>query len=140
METTAVPKNKIGLEKKDYVGGTSTLCTGCGHDQITNHIVSAFYNSSIDPNHVAKMSGIGCSSKTPAYFLSNSHGFNSVHGRMPSVATGAVLANRDLQSQLMPYLPFHEKRQRAVPILLELSRDLHVVHHLLKLQSVNLNP
>lgn len=88
--------NKIGLEKKDYSGGTSTLCTGCGHDQITNHIISAFYGLSIDPYDVAKMSGIGCSSKTPGYFMNRSFGFNSMHGRMAPVATGAKVANQKL--------------------------------------------
>lgn len=89
--------NKIGLGKTDYTGGKSTLCTGCGHDSLTNHIISAFFQSSINPYHVAKMSGIGCSSKTPGYFLSKSHGFNSVHGRMAPVAIGAKLANKSLR-------------------------------------------
>lgn len=88
--------NKINLEKKDYVGGVSTLCTGCGHDQITNHIVSAFYNLSINPYDVAKMSGIGCSSKTPGYFLSKAQGFNSMHGRMAPVSTGSKVANQHM--------------------------------------------
>lgn len=91
-----LPKNDIGYTQKDYEGALSTLCAGCGHDSISSAIVQACYELSIEPHRVAKMSGIGCSSKTPAYFLSNSHGFNSVHGRMPSVATGAYLANRDL--------------------------------------------
>jgi len=95
-ETPPVATNRIGLSKLDYKGAPSTLCTGCGHDSITNHIISAFYELGINPHEVAKMSGIGCSSKTPAYFLSRAHGFNSVHGRMPSVATGAKLANRNL--------------------------------------------
>jgi 2-oxoglutarate/2-oxoacid ferredoxin oxidoreductase subunit beta len=93
---TAVAKNKINMEKKDYAGGASTLCTGCGHDQITNHIISAFYGLSIDPYDVAKMSGIGCSSKTPGYFMSKSFGFNSMHGRMAPVSTGAKVANHKL--------------------------------------------
>ncbi len=88
--------NRLGLPIADYRGGPSTLCSGCGHDAITSQIVKAFYEMGINPYHVAKMSGIGCSSKTPAYFLSKAHGFNSVHGRMPSVATGAMLANRHL--------------------------------------------
>jgi 2-oxoglutarate ferredoxin oxidoreductase subunit beta len=96
METAAVPKNKAGLEKKDYAGGVSTLCTGCGHDQITNHIITAFYGLHIDPFDVAKMSGIGCSSKTPGYFMNRSFGFNSMHGRMAPVSTGAKVANPDL--------------------------------------------
>jgi len=95
-EAEQVPKNKIGLEKKDYVGGVSTLCTGCGHDQITNHIISAFYGLSIDPYDVAKMSGIGCSSKTPGYFMNRSFGFNSMHGRMAPVTTGSKVANHKL--------------------------------------------
>lgn len=99
METPAAPTvttNKIGLEKKDYLGGASTLCTGCGHDQITNHIISAFYGLNIDPADVAKMSGIGCSSKTPGYFMSKSFGFNSMHGRMAPVSTGSKVANHHL--------------------------------------------
>jgi 2-oxoglutarate ferredoxin oxidoreductase subunit beta len=91
-----ITPNKIGLTKKDYGGAASTLCTGCGHDSITLHIISAFYDLSIPAHKVAKFSGIGCSSKTPAYFLSGAHGFNAVHGRMPSVATGASLANRSM--------------------------------------------
>ena len=86
--------NRIGLSKTDYTGGKSTLCTGCGHDSITNHIITAYYQSSVDPYQVAKLSGIGCSSKTPAYFLGRSHGFNAIHGRMAPVATG-VIAQRD---------------------------------------------
>jgi 2-oxoglutarate ferredoxin oxidoreductase subunit beta len=86
--------NRVGLTKADYVGSKSTLCTGCGHDSITNHIVTAFYQSSVDPYGVTKLSGIGCSSKTPAYFLSRSHGFNAIHGRMAPVATGVHLAHR----------------------------------------------
>src|ERR671916_352654 len=91
-----LPTNKIGYTKKEYEGALSTLCAGCGHDSISAAIVQACYEMSIEPHHVAKLSGIGCSSKTPTYFLGNSHGFNSVHGRMPSVLTGANLANRDL--------------------------------------------
>lgn len=89
-------KNDAGYYLKDYEGLPSTLCAGCGHDSITNAIINACYEMSIEPHRVAKMSGIGCSSKTPAYFLQKSHGFNSVHGRMPSVATGANMANKDL--------------------------------------------
>jgi 2-oxoglutarate ferredoxin oxidoreductase subunit beta len=87
-------KNKVGLAKTDYIGHKSTLCVGCGHDSITSHIITAFYQSSVDPLNVAKLSGIGCSSKTPAYFMNKSHGFNSLHGRMAPVATGVHLANR----------------------------------------------
>jgi 2-oxoglutarate/2-oxoacid ferredoxin oxidoreductase subunit beta len=89
-------RNALGLTLRDYEGGMSTLCAGCGHDSITAAIVQAFFELDIAPHRVAKMSGIGCSSKTPAYFLSTAHGFNSVHGRMPSIATGANAANRDL--------------------------------------------
>jgi 2-oxoglutarate ferredoxin oxidoreductase subunit beta len=80
----------------EYKGADSTLCAGCGHDAITSQIIKAFYEYGIEPYRVAKMSGIGCSSKTPAYFLGKSHGFNGVHGRMPAIATGAMLGNRDL--------------------------------------------
>jgi 2-oxoglutarate/2-oxoacid ferredoxin oxidoreductase subunit beta len=90
-------KNDLGYTKKDYEGGLSTLCAGCGHDSISASIAEACFELNIAPHRVAKLSGIGCSSKTPAYFLNSSHGFNSVHGRMPSVATGANLANRDLK-------------------------------------------
>lgn len=89
-------KNALGYTISYYEGALSTLCAGCGHDSISAAIIQACYDLSIEPHKVAKLSGIGCSSKTPAYFLANSHGFNSVHGRMPSIATGANLANRDL--------------------------------------------
>ena len=92
----APKENRIGLKATDYSGGKSTLCAGCGHDAISNQIIRAFYEMNVDPVHVAKFSGIGCSSKTPAYFLGRAHGFNAVHGRMPAVATGAVLANHKL--------------------------------------------
>lgn len=88
--------NAIGFHKKEYEGALSTLCAGCGHDSISAAIIQACFELSIPPHRIAKISGIGCSSKTPTYFLANSHGFNSVHGRMPSVATGAVMANKDL--------------------------------------------
>ena len=91
-----MPRNKLGLTVRDYEGGMSTLCAGCGHDSISNAIIQACFELSVHPHRVAKISGIGCSSKTPAYFLGRSHGFNSVHGRMPSVATGANIANKDL--------------------------------------------
>src|SRR5215471_3281823 len=99
MSTTTVtppPKkvNRIGLEILNYKGTKTTLCAGCGHNAISERIVECFYELGVQPWKVAKFSGIGCSSKSPAYFLSLAHGFNSVHGRMPSVATGAVLANR----------------------------------------------
>lgn len=92
----SLPKNSLGYTRKYYEGALSTLCAGCGHDSISAAIVDACFELNIEPHKVAKMSGIGCSSKTPAYYLSNSHGFNSVHGRMPSVTTGAYLANRTL--------------------------------------------
>ena len=92
----SLKKNAIGLTRRDYEGAITTLCAGCGHDSITAAIIQAFWELSIAPHKVAKLSGIGCSSKTPAYFLREAHGFNSVHGRMPAVATGANAANRDL--------------------------------------------
>ncbi|HEX3097071.1 MAG TPA: 2-oxoacid:ferredoxin oxidoreductase subunit beta [Usitatibacter sp.] len=91
-----LPKNALGLTRRDYEGAISTLCAGCGHDSISAAIIQACWELAIQPHRVAKLSGIGCSSKTPTYFLGQSHGFNSVHGRMPSVLTGANLANRDL--------------------------------------------
>jgi len=91
-----LPKNELGYTHRDYEGAVSTLCAGCGHDSISASIIEACFELSIAPHRVAKLSGIGCSSKTPTYFLGHSHGFNSVHGRMPSVLTGANLANRDL--------------------------------------------
>lgn len=91
-----LPCNELGYTKQNYEGGLSTLCAGCGHDSVSAAIVQACFEMSIEPHKVAKLSGIGCSSKTPTYFLGNSHGFNSVHGRMPSVATGAAMANREL--------------------------------------------
>ena len=98
MSSTVAPStNAVGLEQKDYAGLPSTLCTGCGHDNVTKNIIAAYYQSGIHPFRVAKLSGIGCSSKTPAYFMSQSHGFNSIHGRMASVATGAKLANHELE-------------------------------------------
>ena len=89
-------QNKVGYTRRDYEGRVSTLCAGCGHDSISAAIVQACWELDIEPHRVAKLSGIGCSSKTPDYFLGASHGFNTVHGRMPSVLTGANLANRDL--------------------------------------------
>src|SRR6202171_2258913 len=102
MSTTVVPPaapppkktNRIGLEVLSYKGGKTTLCAGCGHNSISERIIECFYELGVEPWMVAKFSGIGCSSKSPAYFLNLAHGFNSVHGRMPSVATGAILANR----------------------------------------------
>ena len=89
-------KNKAGYTRRDYEGAVSTLCAGCGHDSISAAIIQACFELDLPPHRIAKLSGIGCSSTTPTYFLGNSHGFNSVHGRMPSVLTGANLANRDL--------------------------------------------
>lgn len=89
--------NDIGLSKRDYEGALSTLCAGCGHDSISAAIIQSFFEMNIEPHKVVKTSGIGCSSKTPTYYLGKAHGFNSVHGRMPSVTTGANMANRDLQ-------------------------------------------
>jgi 2-oxoglutarate/2-oxoacid ferredoxin oxidoreductase subunit beta len=91
-----LPTNKLGFTRRDYEGSVSTLCAGCGHDSISAAIVQACFELDLPPHRIAKLSGIGCSSKTPTYFLGQSHGFNSVHGRMPSVLTGANLANRDL--------------------------------------------
>jgi len=100
MSTTVTPPpkklNHIGLEVVQYKGGKTTLCAGCGHNSISERIVEAFYDLGVNPYTVAKFSGIGCSSKSPAYFLGLSHGFNAVHGRMPAIATGAMLANRTL--------------------------------------------
>ena len=91
-----LPTNGLGLTRRDYEGAVSTLCAGCGHDSISAAIVRACFELDLPPHRIAKLSGIGCSSKTPTYFLGSAHGFNSVHGRMPSVLTGAALANRDL--------------------------------------------
>ena len=91
-----LPTNRLGYTRRDYEGRVSTLCAGCGHDSISAAIIQACWELAIEPHKVAKLSGIGCSSKTPDYFLGSSHGFNTVHGRMPSVLTGANLANRDL--------------------------------------------
>ncbi len=91
-----LPTNALGYTRRDYEGAISTLCAGCGHDSISAAIVRACFELDLPPHRIAKLSGIGCSSKTPTYFLGASHGFNSVHGRMPSVLTGANLANRDL--------------------------------------------
>jgi len=92
----ALPKNALGFTHRDYEGSISTLCAGCGHDSISASIIQACFELNIEPHRLAKLSGIGCSSKTPDYFLGQSHGFNSVHGRMPSVLTGANMANKDL--------------------------------------------
>lgn len=100
MSTTAPPPpkkvNRLGLEVINYKGSKTTLCAGCGHNSISERIVECFYELGVEPYRVAKFSGIGCSSKSPAYFLGMSHGFNAVHGRMPAIATGAMLANRTL--------------------------------------------
>jgi len=97
--STPAPKtNRLGLTVIEYKGGKTTLCAGCGHNAISERIIDAMYEMGVEPHRVAKMSGIGCSSKSPAYFMSKSHSFNSVHGRMPSVTTGAMLANRTLMA------------------------------------------
>src|ERR1700731_1830543 len=96
MRHPGLPTNKLGFTHRDYEGRISTLCAGCGHDSISSSLIQACFELDIEPHRVAKLSGIGCSSKTPDYLLGNSHGFKSVHGRMPSVLTGANLANRDL--------------------------------------------
>jgi 2-oxoglutarate ferredoxin oxidoreductase subunit beta len=99
MSTTTAPapkSNRLGLQVVDYRGNKTTLCAGCGHNAISERIVDALYEMGVEPERVMKLSGIGCSSKSPAYFLSRAHSFNSVHGRMPSVATGAMLANRTM--------------------------------------------
>src|SRR5882672_2037874 len=88
--------NRIGLTVMEYKGGKTTLCAGCGHNAISERIIEAMYEMGVEPEFVIKPSGIGCSSKTPAYFLSRSHSFNAVHGRMPSIATGVSVANRAL--------------------------------------------
>lgn len=98
QEPPAQGTNLIGLTRNDYKGRASTLCKGCGHDSISARIISVAYDLSIQPTHLIKLSGIGCSSKTPAYFLNQSHGFNGLHGRMPSMATGALLANHALKA------------------------------------------
>ncbi|MGH8276968.1 MAG: thiamine pyrophosphate-dependent enzyme, partial [Steroidobacteraceae bacterium] len=92
----SLPKNALGFTRRDYEGALSTLCAGCGHDSITAAITAACWDLSLEPQNVVKLSGIGCSSKTTAYFVSGGHGFNSVHGRMPSIAMGANAANRRL--------------------------------------------
>src|SRR6201981_1995051 len=96
--TPPAKTNRIGLAVMDYRGGKTTLCAGCGHNAISERIIDAMYEMGVKPERVAKLSGIGCSSKSPAYFMGRSHSFNAVHGRMPSVATGAVLANRSLMA------------------------------------------
>ena len=97
MGAVSARVNVIGLERSDYTGRPTSLCKGCGHNSISSQIIAVAYELGLPPNRVIKMSGIGCSSKSPAYFLGMSHGFNALHGRMPSVTTGAVLANRQLQ-------------------------------------------
>src|SRR3974390_143895 len=101
MAATATPQpktNRIGLTVLDYKGSKTTLCAGCGHNAISERIIDAMYEMGVAPEHVAKFSGIGCSSKSPAYFMTRSHSFNAVHGRMPSIATGAILANHKLMA------------------------------------------
>ena len=98
MATRAAKENLIGLSKSDYGGRPSTLCKGCGHNSIANQIVQVAFELSLRPQEIIKLSGIGCSSKSPAYFLGQSHGFNALHGRMPSIGTGALMSNRQLRA------------------------------------------
>lgn len=98
VETRKAKVNTVGLAKAEYKGKPSTMCAGCGHNSISSQIINAAYELSLNPYEIVKLSGIGCSSKTPAYFLGRSHGFNSLHGRMPSLATGALVANRSLKA------------------------------------------
>jgi 2-oxoglutarate ferredoxin oxidoreductase subunit beta len=98
VETRKPKTNLVGLSKADYKGRPTTLCAGCGHNSISSQIINAAYDLSLSPHEIVKLSGIGCSSKSPAYFLGKSHGFNSLHGRMPSIATGALVANRSLKA------------------------------------------
>src|SRR5258707_12455207 len=119
----ALPKNTLGLTRRDYEGTMSTLCAGCGHDSITAALIEACFEMDLPAHRIAKVSGIGSSSKAPTYFLSRSHGFNSVHARMPSVTTGAAIANRDLvyigvsgdrdTASLRPGQVFHPRRPPA---------------------------
>jgi len=101
MNTNVNPR---GLTREVYKGSASTLCAGCGHNSITNNLIKALYEYGVDPYKLAKMSGIGCSSKTPAYFVDRAHGFNGVHGRMPSLATGAKLATNQHSCDLLTTL------------------------------------
>ncbi len=96
VRNPSLPRNGLGLTRRDYEGALSTLCAGCGHDSITAALTEAIWGESLEPQNLVKLSGIGCSSKTTAYFASGGHGFNSVHGRMPSIAMGANAANRNL--------------------------------------------
>jgi 2-oxoglutarate/2-oxoacid ferredoxin oxidoreductase subunit beta len=91
-----LPRNELGLTRRDYEGAMSTLCAGCGHDSVTAALIEAFYELDLPPHRIAKLSGIGCSAKTPTYFVNQAHGFNGVHGRMPALAAGVNAANRDL--------------------------------------------
>jgi 2-oxoglutarate ferredoxin oxidoreductase subunit beta len=96
IQHPGLARNQLGLTRRDYEGALSTLCAGCGHDSITAALIQAFFELDVEPHKVAKLSGIGCSSKTPTYFMREAHGFNGVHGRMPALATGANAANREL--------------------------------------------
>ncbi|MGD2070046.1 MAG: 2-oxoacid:ferredoxin oxidoreductase subunit beta [Gemmatimonadota bacterium] len=98
VQHPALERNAVGMTRRDYEGAMSTLCAGCGHDSVTAAVIEAFYRLDVPPHRVAKVSGIGCSAKTPTYFLGQAHGFNGVHGRMPAIATGAAAANRELVS------------------------------------------
>src|SRR5437868_13232078 len=126
-ETSAPATNRAGLTVKEYGGLKSTLCVGCGHDVITRQITQAFYDMGVEPYRTAKMSGIGCSSKTTAYFADRGHGFNAVHGRMPAVATGAVLANSTLLAPGVPLAAATASTTSGQFVRL-LRRDLSMVY------------
>src|SRR5260370_18165296 len=125
--TTPAPKtNHIGLTVLDYRGGKTTLCAGCGHNAISERIIDAAYEMGVQPENLVKLSGIGCSSKSPAYFVRRAHGFNAVHGRMPSVATGVAVANHKLMllgvsgdgdTASLGIGPFVHLMRRNLPIL-----------------------
>ena len=117
QEPPAQGTNLIGLTKNDYKGRASTLCKGCGHDSISARIISVAYDLALKPTQVIKLSGIGCSSKTPAYFLNQSHGFNGLHGRMPSMATGALLANHTLKAIGIGIGQYIHMVRRNVPLV-----------------------
>src|SRR5437870_13875484 len=128
----ALQKNALGLTRRDYEGALSTLCAGCGHDSITAAITEACWQLSLEPQNVVKLSGIGCSSKTTAYFVSGGHGFNSVHGRMPSIAMGANAARSEehtseLQSRghLVCRLLLEKKKKKKKKTLKPKSKNTH---------------
>ena len=121
-------KNRLGLQVLDYRGGKTTLCAGCGHNAISERIVDAMYEMGVAPERLMKLSGIGCSSKTPAYFMNRAHSFNSVHGRMPSVATGALMANHTMMAlgrQRRRGYGFHRLRPVCPPHAAQSAPDLY---------------